>query len=203
LVSVTSAHKDQVQIELAPVADGGGEFLCGQPGHEQALGLRQSIGLGANLTMSLTTHNHGQKTVQLTQALHSYFAVSDAQTLELQGLGACRYLDKLRDMAEFLQAENEPPRPPIDRIYASAHSSVVLHDKGWRRRVHVASSGSHSVVVWNPGPDLAQRMGDIGREQCNAFYCVEVANAGFDVVALAPGAQHTLTQALRVEDLSD
>jgi len=91
-----------------------------------------------------------------------------------------------------------------DRIYhhdaasaAPAHRYALV-DPGWQRQIVVQTQGSQSVVVWNPGSEGARRMADVPDDGWQAYFCIEAANAGPDVVSLAPGAEHWLAQTLRV-----
>jgi glucose-6-phosphate 1-epimerase len=46
--------------------------------------------------------------------------------------------------------------------------------------------------VWNPGPDKASRLADMGPDGWRRFVCVETTNAGDDVRVLGPGERHTM-----------
>jgi glucose-6-phosphate 1-epimerase len=54
------------------------------------------------------------------------------------------------------------------------------------------------VVVWNPGSETARQMVDVPDDGWPDFFCIEAANAGPDVIRLAAGAGHELTQTLSV-----
>ncbi len=56
---------------------------------------------------------------------------------------------------------------------------------------------ANTAVVWNPGEAAAARMADVGAHW-RQFVCLEAANAGPDLVELAPGASHTLQQTITV-----
>lgn len=66
------------------------------------------------------------------------------------------------------------------------------------RRIDIRTEGSRSLVAWNPGEDAASKMADVGTGWRD-YVCLEAANAGPDVIELAPGASHTLTQTISVE----
>jgi glucose-6-phosphate 1-epimerase len=55
-------------------------------------------------------------------------------------------------------------------------------------------------VVWNPGAERAQAMGDLGPEGHLQMLCIESANAPIadDAVTLSPGAQHVMSVQYRV-----
>ena len=85
-----------------------------------------------------------------------------------------------------------------DYIYTGAGGHYRLDDPGLDRRIELTTSGSRSLVVWNPGEASAERSMDMNDGAWRGFLCLEAANAGPDVVALAPGATHALSQRVRV-----
>ena len=62
------------------------------------------IRLDQQLHIRLLSHNHGTQPLTLSQALHSYFAVSDIRQVEVEGLAGCRYIETLDDWQERQQA---------------------------------------------------------------------------------------------------
>jgi len=75
----------------------------------------------------------------------------------------------------------------------------MLTDAGWQRRIVMDTRGSRSVVVWNPGSEGARKMADVPDDGWQDYFCIEAANAGPDVIALAPGAEHWLGQTLSIK----
>ena len=49
-------------------------------------------------------------------------------------------------------------------------------------------------MLLNPGAAGVAALGDVAAAAWRDFVCVEVANAGEDVVCLPPGARHVLAQ---------
>jgi len=166
------------------------------------LRLRQTLVLGSGLQQALTTHNPSARKLSITQALHSYFAVGDAQQVSVEGLDGLDYADKYSGET-FTQSGDwtlADPRDPgrSDRIYHAAGGHYVLHDPAMDRRLRITTTGSHAVVVWNPGQAGAQTMADVPDADWYRFVCVEAANAARDIATLGPGATHTLAQAVEV-----
>ena len=191
---------DAVEEDDAVVLD-----LALPPDPRTPLRLRQRLRIGATLEQTLTTANPGSGPASLTQALHSYFAVGDARQVSVSGVDGLRYADKL-DGNEYVQAGDwrlDEPRDPgrSDRIYADAGSRFVLTDPVGRRRIRLETRGSRALVIWNPGEAGAAAIADLPPQGWRAFLCVETANAGTDVVRLAPGAEHRLGQRLSVSPL--
>ncbi|WP_368562920.1 D-hexose-6-phosphate mutarotase [Pseudoxanthomonas sp. UTMC 1351] len=170
-----------------------------------ALDLSMTVRIGRALEQSLTTHNRSAEPQRLTQALHTYFAVADAAQARAIGLDGLTYANKYdsRDYVQEGEWNLHDPRDPgrSDRIYADTGNHFELLDPAARRRITLRTSGSRTLVVWNPGAEGARTFTDMPPEGWRRFVCLEVANAGTDVIELAPGAQHTLGQTITVSGL--
>lgn len=167
------------------------------------LDLRMRLRIGKTLEQTLETTNTGNAPVVFTQALHSYFRVSDVAGVRVEGLDGLRLLDKNDGYAAHAQHGDwvlDDTRDPgrSDYIYTGAGGHYRLDDPGLDRRIELTTSGSRSLVVWNPGEASAERSTDMNDGAWRGFLCLEAANAGPDVVALAPGATHALSQRVRV-----
>ncbi len=202
--AIHASSGEEVSLSLQPCAQ------VAQEAHLRALapGLQVSlrITLGQTLSQSLQTRNSGDQPFQLTQALHSYFAVSHAAQVSIDGLVGLPYQDRLRDLATDVQRSAFALEQACDRTYAQPPAGAAqpsahryrLSDPAWQRRIVIDTLGSASVVVWNPGRETARRMADVPGHSWQDFFCIEAANAGPDVVTLAPGATHSLAQTLSV-----
>ncbi|MGL4316659.1 MAG: D-hexose-6-phosphate mutarotase [Pseudomonas sp.] len=162
--------------------------------HAAALELR--IRLDERLQLSLSSHNHGAQPLALSQALHSYFAVSDIRQVQVEGLQGCRYIETLDDWQERRQAGALAFTGETDRIYLDVPPRLSLLDSGWQRRIHVQAGHSRSAVLWNPWIDKAQRLSHFAADAWQRMLCIETANVWDDCVALAPGASHSLDLSL-------
>ncbi|WP_093535515.1 lytic murein transglycosylase [Stenotrophomonas rhizophila] len=167
------------------------------------LRLSMQLRIGRTLEQRLVTENTGRQPVTFTQALHNYFKVSDAMQVSVSGLDGLTYLDKFENYAtpRIQQGDwslNDPRDPGrSDRIYTQAGGHYLLKDPGLKRSIEISTQGSRSLVAWNPGQAGAAKMADVGAGWKH-YVCLEAANAGPDVVTLAPGARHSLVQTLRV-----
>ncbi len=151
-----------------------------------ALTAQLHVNVGAALTVSLTTGNCGAAPLALTEALHTYFAVSDIGKVTVTGLAEEDVPDAvLRDGKLHFDAETDLMCAPDDKI-------LVIDDPIWKRKIRVERYGSRSAVVWNPWIDKAKRLADFGDEEYRAMLCVEAANVKENFVDLAAGASHTL-----------
>ncbi|WP_246197412.1 D-hexose-6-phosphate mutarotase [Pseudoxanthomonas sacheonensis] len=164
------------------------------------LRLKQTLHIGHELHQSLTTRNTGTETVVFTQALHTYFQVGDAERVRVSGLDGLTYADKY-DGDEHAQSGEwnlQDPRDPgrSDRIYHRTGNRFALIDPVLHRRIDLTTSGSRSLVVWNPGASGIAAIGDAPADGWHRFVCLEAANASEDTVSLAPGQTHALQQTI-------
>ena len=163
--------------------------------------IRHTVTVGPRLTMTLAAHNPSGRPITVTEALHSYFAVSDVRNVTVLGLDDAEYIDKVA------AAGRSRHRGPItftgetDRVFLHTATPCVLEDPGWGRRIVVAKSGSASTVVWNPWLDKARLMPDYGDDEWPRMVCIETANAADNAVTIAPGATHAMQARIAVEPL--
>ena len=181
------AEGTALRVELAlPVPEGG------FPGWPHQVDLKMSLLLDDQLHIRLTSHNRGTETVSLSQALHSYFAVSDVRQVHVEGLDGLDYIETLDDWKTVPQAGDLHFTGETDRIYLDTPPQLSIVDPAWQRRIQLTSSGSRSAVIWNPWIDRAAQFSDMAADGWQRMLCIETANVMNDVVTLAPGASHTL-----------
>ncbi|MEZ5818321.1 MAG: D-hexose-6-phosphate mutarotase [Hyphomicrobiaceae bacterium] len=187
-VVATHATSDGVSLSLATATTDGDREMW--PHSAEAL---VTVTLGEALTVALKTRNTGPNPFPLTEALHTYFRVSDIMNVSVTGLEGRVYLDKLDRFARKSQAGPILVAEEVDRIYLGDTSRIVLHDSGSERVLVIEGSGSASAVVWNPWTAKTARLGDMGSPDAfRQMICIETANAGDDIVTIGPGETHTL-----------
>lgn len=159
-----------------------------------AFELELLVTVGRTLRLALTTRNTGRAAVQITQALHSYFAVSDIAAVQVLGLDGCRYIDKTAGPQAPQPLQRGPVRfdGEVDRVYQGVPPALRVVDSATQRAIDLRSEGSATAVVWNAGAARAAAMADLGAGAHRGYVCVETANAGDEVITLAPGASHRL-----------
>ena len=162
-----------------------------------------TVTLGETLRLALTTRNTGQQVFSLTQALHTYFSVGDIAKTRLLGLEGTQYFDKSAAAKSGLQPQNGDVLigQEVDRIYTDVPTEVSIIDDELKRRINIASTGSNSMVVWNPWVDIAAAMADLRDDDYLRFLCVETTNAAPDEVVVLPGEECCLMAEYRVEQL--
>ncbi|MEB0041762.1 MULTISPECIES: D-hexose-6-phosphate mutarotase [unclassified Pseudomonas] len=171
------------------------------PGWPHDVALKLSIRLDTQLHVSLISHNKGHEDVTLSQALHSYFAVSDVRQVNVEGLDGLRYIDTTDDWKECMQSGALNFARETDRIYLNTPNHLSVVDPGWNRRIVINTRGSKSTVVWNPWTERAKGLSDMADDGWQGLVCVETANVMGDVVTLSPDASHTLTVSIGSEPL--
>ncbi|MBR2509324.1 MAG: D-hexose-6-phosphate mutarotase [Lentisphaeria bacterium] len=184
-------------IEKSECADGSSKIVLSLPGKRlpdefSALDAELEIIVGSSLKMNLKTTNNGEKDFNLTQALHTYFNVTDCEKLHVEGLGNTAYIDKVDNGAEKMQSGDVRIDQEVDRIYMDTTAACTLVDEVSNRKVEISKSGSNSTVVWNPWVKKSIAMPDFGDEEYHTMICVETVNAGKDVIVLKKGESHTL-----------
>lgn len=148
--------------------------------------------IGATLRLQLRTANTGPTPLAFSQALHTYFAISDIGDVEVRGLDGARYIDTLQGWHEFRQDGAVRAAGEIDRIYQDVPAQLLLHDAGWQRDIHLRTRNSTSAIVWNPHVEKARRLSQFAEDAWQRMLCIETANVMADAVHLEAGAEHVL-----------
>ncbi len=181
------AEGESLKVEfLLPYPEGG------FPGWPHQVDLTLSIRLDEQLHIHLISHNRGAETVSISQALHSYFAVSDVREVHVEGVDGLSYIETLEDWKTRQQLGDLRFIGETDRIYLDAPPLLSIVDPTWERRIELTSSGSRTAVIWNPWIDRAAAFSDMADDGWQRMLCIETANVMGDVVNLKPGASHML-----------
>ena len=162
-------------------------------------GLRIEIIVGETLKISLTSKNTGDKKVEISQALHTYFTVSNTDLIWIEGLDGERYLDEADESRACIQEGDVTIQGEVDRAYIDDTETCILHDPGLGRKITIKKSGSNGTVVWNPGPVRAEKMHDVPTHDYKSMVCVETITLPQVPVDLEPGQSHTMTAEIFVE----
>ncbi|KAA0950554.1 MULTISPECIES: D-hexose-6-phosphate mutarotase [unclassified Pseudomonas] len=178
---------EALRVEFVlPVPEGG------FPGWPHQVDLKMSLLLDDQLHIRLTSHNRGTDSVTISQALHSYFAVSDVRNVQVKGLDGLDYIDTTNDWNTAKQSGLLHFTGETDRIYLDTPAQLNIVDPDWQRRIQLTSTGSRSTVIWNPWTERAKAFSDMADDGWQRMLCIETANVMDDVATLAPGESHTL-----------
>jgi glucose-6-phosphate 1-epimerase len=194
VVTVEASSRDQTRLVLG--LEDSQETREIWPHHFE---LRLEINIGSTLGLTLITHNRGEQAFSITQALHTYFQVGDIDRVRLRGLEAKDYLDKVDNGKRRTQAGAVIIDDEVDRIYLDVREALIIDDPSLQRRIRIGSSGSETAVVWNPWSRLSAQMADLEDGDYRRMLCVETANAGQEVVKVAPAGEYRLQALYQIE----
>ena len=192
LVAVT-ATEDVVVVQLSTESD---ESTLRWWPHEFRITNRISIGNVLRLELSVT--NTGSTSLRFEEALHTYFRVSEAQSVRVRGLDQATYLDNTDSNHAKLQSGEMLFSSPTDNAYIDSYATAELIDPGWHRILRTEKGNSATTVVWNPWRQGAATLSDLGDDEWQRMACVEASNILGAAVSLAPGQEHTLHATLSV-----
>jgi D-hexose-6-phosphate mutarotase len=126
---------------------------------------RYRVTFGRELGLELTVTNRGHGPLRFEAALHTYFAISDIQSVSVSGLKGAHYVDHVRGNTEAAeQAATLSFAGEFDRMYSST-ATTLLSDPGLERTIRVDKQSSANTIVWNPWAEKAARLADLEGEQ--------------------------------------
>jgi D-hexose-6-phosphate mutarotase len=154
---------------------------------------RYTVTISDQLALELAVTNTGSASFSYEEALHTYFAVADIKSTNVEGLAGADYIDKTDAMAVKTQG-SKPIRivEETDRIYLNTTSTCTVHDPGNKRKLIIAKENSDTTVVWNPWIAKAKAMADFGDDEWPKMLCIESCNVNTAALNLDAGATHTL-----------
>ncbi len=196
---VTGVHAltDAVQITLQLV-----ESEQTRAQWPQASRCELTLTIGQTLKIALSTTNLGNEAFPLSEALHTYFHIGDIDQAKVTGLAGEEFLDKVDNFACKEQIGPVTFHGETDRVYVNTQAHYGIDDPVLKRRIKIHATDAHSVVVWTPWQEKADKMGDFGGPTAwKQMVCVETANALNNALTVHPGETHTLTAEYSVEGL--
>ena len=99
---------------------------------------------------------------------------------------------------EFVQCGDLEKISGVDIVYSlplRIKHEFALLDDGLRRAIALVSSGSQSLVVWNPSS--VGSINDLRGENPNSFVCVEPVSCWPGAMTLKPGDKYDLLVAIQ------
>jgi glucose-6-phosphate 1-epimerase len=193
LLAARKLPDGRVRLEFEPAMNATARAQWPHPSQAKC-----TVTVGQELVVALSTRNTGKAPFQVSQALHTYFAVGDIRQANIAGLDGCAYIDKVDGSKRKKQKGAVTFSGETDRVYLDTAGCCGIVDPVLKRTILITSTGSRSTVVWNPWAEKAAKMGDFGKHGEDRMVCVETANAVDDVITLAPGATHRMTAQYRV-----
>jgi glucose-6-phosphate 1-epimerase len=162
--------------------------------------LSYRVTFGKELGLELAVRNTSAGAAVLEEALHTYFSVSDVESVSVSGLEQSPFIDKTANMQR-----REPSGAALslsketDSVYLDTPDSLILRDPGFGRRILIVKQGAASTIVWNPWPEKAAAMADLGEANWRPMICVEIGNVAGNRIALAPGGEHRMTTTIALD----
>lgn len=140
---------------------------------------RHEATFGRELDVALSIESPSEEVI-VDDALHTYFLVNAVNTVSVHGVGE---------------------RPitvsgHYDEIHLDAAGGPITIEMPDRLLV-LEARGASDIVVWNPGPKLAEELPDFASSDWPRMLCVEVGNVTRNAVTIAPGGTHHLGFRLR------
>lgn len=163
-----------------------------------AFRLRYKLSIGKSLRLELTVTNTGQILFGFEEALHTYFRVSNAESVSIRGLDQITYLDNFDENRRKTQSGDLIFTAKTDNSYIDVHSPVELIDSTWRRKIRTEKVNSATTIVWNPWQEGATSLGDLGNNEWQKFVCVEASNILGSAISLPPGQEHKMQAIISV-----
>lgn len=175
----------------------------GLPGWDHKAALSLTIVMADTLTLTLTTRNLGTQPFSYSQALHSYFAVSDVRQISVEAVAGLSYMETV-GVDEWEQRSQSGPLEvtgETDRVYLATPEQLDIDDSTWKRRIILKPVNSKNAIIWNPWIDRAAQLDDMDNNGWQQMFCIETANVLDDIVTLAPGAEHAMSVSIGSEAL--
>lgn len=149
------------------------------------------------LDIQLSTQNDRDQAFTMTQALHSYFQLSDTANLCVTGLEEEVFYDKLEQ--RFRREPESRWNLAMDRIYQHSGNCQLI-DQGLARTISISKGNSKSTVIWNPGKESVLR--DIAPNQLSSFICIEAANtAQYDAINVPAGRTFSISTVIKCRNM--
>ena len=182
-IEARDAARVRAELELSSDADTLRLF-------PHAFTARLAVTAGDALELAFEVANTGDAPFAFEAALHTYFAVSAARAVAVDGLSGAAFVDKVAGGALRRQDDAQIRfEGEVDRVYDSG-GPVTIADPARAQPIRVATTGARSTIVWNPGVAKTATLADMSPDGFNRFVCVESGNVGDQRVTLAPGARH-------------
>jgi glucose-6-phosphate 1-epimerase len=164
---------------------------------------------GALFRSRLTVANTGAAPFGFQALLHTYYSVSDATSISIDGLGGGTFVDKLAlDKGEQVSpagaALTLAAETDVIFVNQPAAAAVTIHPNDGTESITITRAavvGGQAVdgdcVLWNPWVTKSKAMADFGADEWQRMVCVEPGLGLWDKAAtLAPGASAFVEQGI-------
>ncbi|MCE1185382.1 MAG: D-hexose-6-phosphate mutarotase [Zoogloea sp.] len=164
------AGKDYAMVNLRLESDADTLALWPHP-----FALELSISIGADrLDMELEVENTGSAPLAFTAALHTYLAVREVETCQVEGLRGLQYQNTAQGGSLALETGTElTVEDEVDRIYYQAPPTLLLREG--HRALGVHAENFPDVVIWNPWEHKNATLADMPADGFRRMLCIEAA----------------------------
>lgn len=181
------------EVSKTEVLPSGSAHICLNLKADDHDGIKAEIDtvIGDKLTQTLTTTN-GSKPIDLSIAIHNYWAVADVTKVNVTGLENIKFTEK----ASGVKPHPENPLQidgPIDRIYHDIEGPITLHDPVLGRKITLERNASRNVIVWNCWADDAKKMSDMPDDGYMKYLCMETGNVLTNSIHLNPNETNVVS----------
>ncbi len=142
------------------------------------------------LNITIKTTNLDEKDLMITQALHTYFRITNIQNIVIKGLENKFYYDTVLNQ-KLKENSHLHINSEVDRVYIDTDDEILLIDK--KKTIKLKTIGSESTIVWNPWIEKCSKMSYISKDAYKKFVCIESANAFDDYITIKSKKSHTLS----------
>lgn len=139
------------------------------------------ITIGEKLKVSLTTENNSPKSIEITQALHSYFKIENISNIHIEGV-AEDYADKptatlgnKTHLPYVFEAETDRIHDLKTRDPDTAQTIKIVQNEP-EQHIVIENYNNDSVVIWNPWQEKSMAMADMTNAGYRTMVCIEAAN---------------------------
>ncbi len=139
--------------------------------YSQPLKITLTMTLGKSLELCFEIENLSTETAEISWALHAYFPIHNLAELRISGCP-----EDLRFGAE------------VDRLFDRVDATQAINTQP---NIQIQAEGSHSAIVWNPGPEKTKLLSDINDADYLNFVCVERGEVGPDRWPLNAGEKRS------------
>lgn len=164
-----------------------------------AFELELRFNIAERLSITLTSTNRDDDSFSITQALHTYFSVSDLDHVSIEGLEGTPFIDYTDEKQKKREYQPLEISEELNRVYIPTSASCTIKDRGLQREILVQKRGSNSTTVWNPWRESG--IHDLPDEKYREFVCIETTNALDDIKVLQPGTSTSITQIISTHSL--
>lgn len=134
----------------------------------QQFTMQLQLTLGDDLAIEFSFENHSSETQTCEWAMHSYLAVENCEDATVNGLVDYHYLDKTLNNEANVLTQPQAFLNEIDRSFDHGSLTQTIENSSITT---ITGHNCDSVILWNPGKELANKMPDISNY--HQFICVE------------------------------